>query len=154
MSRISLKRDWFLWGMVIAVALAALFPGPGSTGGSLHPELVTKAGIAVIFFLHGMSMSFASMRDGAKQWKAHLAIQATSFLLFPLIGLGFFHLTGSLVAPELRTGFYFLCALPSTVSSAVAMTAIARGNVPVAVFNATVSSVLGVVITPLWVSVI
>jgi solute carrier family 10 (sodium/bile acid cotransporter), member 7 len=45
-----------------------------------------------------------------------------------------------------------LCALPSTVSSSVALTAAARGNVPVAVFNATLSSLLGVFLTPLWVS--
>jgi sodium/bile acid cotransporter 7 len=42
-----------------------------------------------------------------------------------------------------------LCALPSTISSSVAMTALGRGNVPVAIFNATLSSLLGIVLTPL-----
>jgi sodium/bile acid cotransporter 7 len=43
------------------------------------------------------------------------------------------------------------CAdLPSTVSSSVALTAAARGNVPVALFNAILSSLIGVVLTPLW----
>jgi len=57
--------------------------------------------------------------------------------------------TGGWIAPELAVGFFYLCAVPSTVSSSVAMTAAARGNVPVAVFNATLSSVIGIVATPL-----
>jgi sodium/bile acid cotransporter 7 len=59
-------------------------------------------------------------------------------------------LVGQWVSPDLRLGFLYLCALPSTVSSSVAMTAAARGNVPAAVFNATLSSLLGVFLTPLW----
>ena len=47
-----------------------------------------------------------------------------------------------------------MCALPSTVSSSVALTAAARGNVPAAVFNATLSSLLGVVLTPLWLGLV
>ena len=47
-------------------------------------------------------------------------------------------------------GFFYLCALPSTVSSSVALTVTAKGNVPVALFNATLSSLIGVVLTPLW----
>src|SRR5690606_18207984 len=45
-----------------------------------------------------------------------------------------------------------LCALPSTVTSAVALTSAANGNVPLAIFNSSLSSVLGVVLTPLWLS--
>jgi sodium/bile acid cotransporter 7 len=47
-----------------------------------------------------------------------------------------------------------LCALPSTVSSSVALTAAARGNIAAAVFNATLSSLIGVVLTPLWLSLV
>ncbi|RYZ11539.1 MAG: bile acid:sodium symporter, partial [Myxococcaceae bacterium] len=65
-------------------------------------------------------------------------------LLIVTLGAGF-------IDADLRMGIFFLCALPSTVSSSVAMTAAARGNVPAAVFNATLSSLLGVVITPLLV---
>jgi sodium/bile acid cotransporter 7 len=57
-----------------------------------------------------------------------------------------------LVQPELLFGLFFLCALPSTVSSSIALTAAARGDVPSALFNATLSNLLGVFVTPLWVS--
>ena len=149
------KIDWFLTGMFVAVALAWFFPAPGAKGGWLQPEILTKAGVALIFFLHGVALSFAAMRAGAMNWRVHLLVQGTAFGIFPLIGLAIYHsLPEAWLTPELRLGFFYLCALPSTVSSSVAMTAAARGNVPTAVFNATLSSLLGVVLTPLWVSLV
>jgi solute carrier family 10 (sodium/bile acid cotransporter), member 7 len=149
------KVDWFLTGMFAAVALAWFFPAPGARGGWMHPELLTKAGVALIFFLHGVALSFAAMRAGALNWRVHLLVQGTAFGLFPLVGLAIDRgLPDRWMSPDLRLGFFYLCALPSTVSSSVAMTAAARGNVPAAVFNATLSSVLGVVLTPLWVGAV
>jgi sodium/bile acid cotransporter 7 len=43
----------------------------------------------------------------------------------------------------------FLCALPSTVQSSIALTSIAQGNVAGAVCAATASSLMGLVLTPL-----
>lgn len=143
--------DWFTAGMAIAVALAWLFPAPGARGGFLHPELLTKLGVALIFFLHGVSLAFAALKEGTMRWRLHLVVQSCTFLLFPLLGLALLWVAGSAIAPDLRLGFFFLCALPSTVSSSVALTAAARGNVPAAVFNATLSSLLGVFVTPLWI---
>ncbi len=145
------RGDWFLAGMVVAVLLAWRFPDPGAQGGVLHPELLTKLGVALIFFLHGLSMSFAALRAGAIRWRLHVVVQVCTFGLFPLLGLVALGLLGQRIAPDLRLGFFFLCALPSTVSSSVALTAAARGNVAAAVFNATLSSLLGIFLTPLWI---
>ncbi len=147
------KIDWFLIGLGGSVALAWLAPGPGAHGGWMHPEIVTKAGVALIFFLHGLRLSFAAMRAGALNWRLHLLIQSATFIVFPLLGLALYALLGSHVAPALRLGVFYLCALPSTISSAIILTAMARGNVAGAVFNATISNLLGVVITPLWIAV-
>ena len=46
-------------------------------------------------------------------------------------------------------GVLFLCALPSTVQSSIALTSIAQGNVAGAVCAATASSLIGMVLTPL-----
>jgi sodium/bile acid cotransporter 7 len=144
------KFDWFLKGMLVTVGLAFLWPTPGAHGGFLHPELLNKIGIALIFFLNGLGLSLMALRDGALRWKVHLLIQTSTFLIFPLLGWGLIKLTGGWMSLDLQTGFFYLCALPSTVSSSVALTVAARGNVPVAVFNATLSSLIGVVLTPLW----
>lgn len=148
------KLDWFLSGMAIAVGLAWLWPEPGARGGSLHPELITKGGVALIFFLHGAALSFAALKAGTLRWPLHLVVQATTFILFPLIGLLTVWLLRNQVSPELRLGIFYLCALPSTVSSSVALTAAAKGNVPAAVFNATLSSLIGVFLTPLWIGLL
>ena len=142
--------EWFLLGMLMAVGLAAVLPDPGADGGVLHPELLTKAGVALIFFLHGLTLSFATLRAGTLRWPLHLVVQSCTFGLFPLLGIGLLRLVGDRMEPDLRLGFFFLSALPSTVSSSVALTAAARGNVAAAVFNATLSSLLGIVLTPLW----
>ena len=148
------KLDWFLTGMCLAIVFAAVLPAPGAKGGVLHPELLTKLGVALIFFLNGASLSFNALKDGILRWRLHLMIQSSTFLLFPLIGLGFLALAGRWISPDLQLGLFYLCAMPSTVSSSVAMTSAARGNVPVAVFNATLSSLIGIAITPLWMSLL
>ena len=148
------KFDWFLPGLLCAVALAWLFPNPGASGGWMHPEILTKAGIALIFFLHGVALSFNKLKAGILLWPLHLIVQACTFIFFPLVGLVLLQIFGGLLLPDLRLGFFYLCALPSTVSSSVAMTAAARGNVPVAVFNATLSSLLGIFLTPLWIGLV
>ena len=149
-----LKFDWFLSGMVLAIVLAWLLPEPGAAGGWMHPELLTKAGIALIFFLHGVALSFPSLKAGALNWRLHLLVQASTYLMFPLLGFLAVMLLDGRVSAGLSLGFFYLCALPSTVSSSVAFTAAARGNVAGAVFNATLSSLLGVVLTPLWIGVV
>ncbi len=136
--------------MALAVLLAWRFPHVGAEGGAMHPELVTQGGIALIFFLHGLLLSPTVLKEGAFRWRLHALVQATTFVLFPLLGLLYLTVSDGVVASVLALGFFYLCALPSTVSSSVAMTAAARGDVAVAVFNATLSSLLGIVLTPLW----
>lgn len=145
-----MRVDWFLVGMVVAVVLAWIHPEPGASGGALHPEIVNKLGVALIFLLHGLGLPLRALAAGTLQWRLHLVVQLATFLFCPLVGLLALALLGTQVPPDLRVGLFYLCALPSTVSSSVAMTAAARGNVPAAVFNATLSSLIGVVLTPLW----
>lgn len=149
-----LKPDWFLIAMIAVTALAWAFPNPGAAGGWMHPELLTKVGVALIFFLHGLMLSFGALKAGMLRWPLHLLVQSSTFLLFPVLGLGLNALLGDSLSPELKLGLFFLCVLPSTVSSSVALTAIARGNVAGAVFNATLSSLLGIFLTPLWLALV
>jgi len=143
--------DWFTPAMLLAVALAWIWPAGGANGGVLHGEWLTKAGVALIFFLYGLSLSFTALRAGALHWRLHLVVQAMTFLVFPLLGLALDFMTRGWLSAEMRLGFVFLCVLPSTISSSVALTAAAGGNVAGAVFNATLSSLIGVVLTPLWI---
>lgn len=137
--------------MVFAVLLAWVFPGPGGEGGWMHPDVLNKIAVGMIFYLNGAGLSFPAMRSGALHWRLHLVVQLATFALFPLIGWALYVAGAGVFPAALVLGFFYLCALPSTVSSSVAMTSAARGNVPAAVFNATLASLLGVFLTPLWI---
>lgn len=146
--------DWFLLGMVAAVVLASVAPRWGQSDGPLHMGRVTDVGVFLLFFLHGMGLSTDNLKTGASRWKLHLLVQACTYVLFPvwwaLGALAF----GPWISHELLMGFFFLAVLPSTVSSSVAMTALARGHVAAAVLNATLSTLLGVFLTPLLVGLV
>src|SRR5690606_24800077 len=89
------------------------------------------------------------MRAGLVKWRVHIVVQAATFGLFPALVLAFIFFAQGHVENDVLLGFFYLAALPGTVSSSVAMTSLARGNVPVAIFNATLSAFLGVFLTPL-----
>ena len=147
-----LSRDWFLAGMLLAVLLASFFPDAGRSGGWLHMEHAVDVGVAIVFFLHGLTISLESFKAGLMRWPVHVVVQALTFALFPVLFFPFRALFAGFIPPALMLGFLYLCVLPSTITSSVAMTGMARGNVPAAIFNATLSSLLGILMTPLLVS--
>ena len=144
--------DKFVLLMVAVVALAIMFPWLGGPQSPVDLVELSKLGIAVVFFLHGANLSAQKLVDGVRRWQVHLLIQATTFVVFPLIGVVLWISLQSVLPEELLLGFFFLAALPSTIATSVAMTAMAGGNVSVAVFNATLSGLLGMVVTPILMS--
>src|SRR5690606_17324768 len=81
-----------------------------------------------------------------------VVVQLVTFILFPLLVLPFKPFIADAVQENFWLSFFFLAALPSTVSSSVVLVSIAKGNVPAAIFNASISGLIGVIITPLWMS--
>lgn len=132
------------------VLLASLLPARGAFVPIV--DQAADAGIALLFFLHGAKLSREAVRDGARNWKVHVAALATTFVLFPLLGLAFTALPLGL--GPLSAGFLFLTLLPSTVQSSIAFTAVARGNVATAVCSASFSNFLGIFLTPLLVTLL
>jgi sodium/bile acid cotransporter 7 len=134
--------------MTIAFVAALIHPALGADSGPLHLGLVTQVAVALVFFLHGAALSPEALKAGAGRWRLHVFIQAMTFLAFPLIGAGLYFGLLGVLPEELRLGFFFLCALSSTISSSVALVAMGDGNVPAAVFNATLSGLIGMIATP------
>lgn len=152
-----IRSNGFILALLAAVALAFILPEPGSKNGFLHPDLLNNIGIALILFLQGLSLAFEKIKSGAGNWRLHLTVQSFTFVIFPLAGL-LFHLMAPLVwASEpaaIRSGFLYLCVLPSTISTSVVLTAVARGNTAGALFNAAFSNILGVFLTPVLVQLL
>jgi sodium/bile acid cotransporter 7 len=141
-----LRPDNFTLALLVTVLLASLFPASGVAAQWLDGG--TDIAIAVLFFLHGARLTREAVIGGLLHWRLHLLILACTFVLYPLLGLLARPLSEVLLTPELALGVLFLCALPSTVQSSIAFTSIAGGNVAAAVCSASLSSVLGVFLTP------
>lgn len=142
--------DPFLIALLAAVVLASVLPPRGVwaavAGG------IADAGIVLLFFLHGAKLAREAIVAGARNWRLHLAVLATTYALFPLMGLGISALP--FLPRELAAGLLFLTLLPSTVQSSIAFTAMARGNVAAAVCAAAFSNLAGIVATPLLVALL
>lgn len=144
--------DRFIMLLLLTVAIASVVPARGV--GLVTFGWITNLAVALLFFLHGARLSREAIIAGMTHWRLHGTIFTVTFLLFPLIGLALQPVLEPLVTPELYTGMLFLCCLPATVQSAIALTAVARGNVPAAVCSASVSSLVGIFVTPLLVGVV
>ncbi len=140
----------FVLALVVTVVLASLLPARGAAVRLFG--VATDAAIVLLFFLHGAKLSRQAIVDGARNWKLHLSVLAMTFVLFPLLGLALSSLP--MLDRTMATGLLFLTLLPSTVQSSIAFTAIARGNVAAAVCSASFSNLIGVVLTPLLVSLL
>jgi solute carrier family 10 (sodium/bile acid cotransporter), member 7 len=139
----------FLLGLFVAIGLAAIFPEVGSEQSGLPWKPVINVGIGIVFFFYGVKLDPNQLKSGLSNWKLHLLIQSCTFLFFPLLVsvlLQFF----PWIDEDFKLGISYLSALPSTVSASVVMVSIAGGNLPGAIFNASISSLLGVVVTPAW----
>jgi sodium/bile acid cotransporter 7 len=144
-----LKPDNFTLALLTTVAIASVLPCTGQTA-VVFGDITTFA-IGLLFFLHGAKLSRDAIVAGLTHWRLHLLVLACTFVLFPILGLALKPVALAVLTPDLYLGLLFLCMLPSTVQSSIAMTAMGRGNVPAAICSASASNFLGIFITPLLV---
>jgi sodium/bile acid cotransporter 7 len=141
--------DAYTVWLLCTVALASVLPCQGQAA-QVFGNITTFA-ISLLFFLHGAKLSREAMLAGLANWRLHLLVLASTFVMFPLLGLAIKPLADSMLPPGLYVGILFLCTLPSTVQSSIAFTSVARGNVAAAVCSASASNFAGIFITPLLV---
>lgn len=143
-----LKKNGFVFALLGAVAAAFLIPEAGANDGALKAGVLTKAGVMIIFLLQGLSLKTRQLAHGLKDLRIHGFVQSWIFLLSPIVLVSAGLIMRSLSLPELAHGFFYLALIPTTISSAVAFTSASEGNVPAAIFNTTLSNVIGVFWVP------
>ncbi|MCH4246836.1 MAG: bile acid:sodium symporter [Acinetobacter populi] len=142
--------DHFSLMIIAMVILASILPITGQAANVFNH--FTDIAIALLFFLHGAKLSRQAVIQGLTHWRLHLTIFASTFVLFPMIGLLLKPIIEPLLHEQLYLGILYLCLLPSTVQSSIAFTSIAKGNVPAALCSASASNILGMFLTPFLVS--
>ena len=141
------RLDPFLTILLLIPVLASVLPARGTAAMVLDHG--TTAAICLLFFLHGAKLAPSATLASLARWRFQLLVLAATFGLFPLLGLFLGLLPETVLSPVLATGFLFAAMVPSTVQSSITFTSVARGNVALAVGSASISNVLGVVLTPL-----
>ncbi len=144
--------DSFILSLLGAILVAYAVPSVGAVTLDKPLYVITTYGVSITFFLYGLKLDMAQLKAGLKNWQLHILVQASTFLLFPLLALLIKPFFVGSANHTLWIGIFYLAALPSTVSSSVVMVSLAGGNVVAAIFNATLSSLMGIFITPLWMS--
>lgn len=152
MTRPRFLPDNFTLTLIATVILASLLPASGQAAVAFG--WVTNLAIALLFFLHGAKLSRQAIVAGAGHWRLHLVVFSLTFVLFPLLGLALKPVLSPLIGKDLYMGMLYLCALPATVQSAIAFTSLARGNIPAAICSAAASSLFGIFLTPLLVTLL
>ncbi len=142
-----IRPDTFTLLLLACVGLATFLPCQGTVATGF--SWATKAAITLLFFMHGAKLTREAVLGGLGAWRLHLAVGASTFILFPLLGMAIAALPDRLLDDDLKGGFLFLSVLPSTVQSSIAFTSIAGGNIAAAVCSASLSNIAGVFLTPL-----
>ncbi|ORB87544.1 hypothetical protein B1987_14740 [Mycobacterium kansasii] len=135
--------------VLCSMVIATLVPARGAAADIL--SIGTKVAVASLFFLHGARLSPEHVWNGIRQWQLHLMVLAATFVIFPVLGAVASAWIGPWLGPDLRNGLLYMCLVPSAMQSSIAITSVARGNVPAAVIGASLSNILGVLFAPLLV---
>lgn len=146
-----MRSHGFILAIFIAIAIAYFYPG----GTQLLPlKTITDIGIGLIFFFYGLKLAPAEFKAGLLNYRVHIIIHLTTFIFFPVLCLVCLPMFEEGLRSDLWIALFFLGTLPSTVSSSVVMVALAKGNLPAAIFNASLSGLIGIIATPLWIGFI
>ena len=144
-----LRVDTFTMLLLGAIVLASFLPVTGQAAKALGT--IGTLAVALLFFFHGAALSRQQIIAGATHWRLHILITSLTFVFFPLVALpinGLSSVVPDWMPKDLGLGFLYLGVLPSAVSSSIAYTALAKGNVPAAICSAAASNVFGMMLTP------
>ncbi len=136
----------------VLILLAFLFPELGKKGGILRSEYWTQIGVFIIFLGMGLSLKRERWIEGLRSRSFILHLMIFQFLISPLIGWGVVLLFPSL-DPRMKFAFFFLTALPTTISSASVFTQKSGENPALSAIASVSSNCTAVFLTPFWISI-
>lgn len=142
------RRLVFLLTLVCTVTLAFVFPNGGVYLSRVFPSIQTVL-IVMMYLGMGMTTDSSVLMSGLSRWRLHLFIQGCLFILAPLLSYAFFKILSLKFGVDDSVGILFVGTLPTTITSCILLTKQSGGNSVGAMYNATLSQLLGVFITPL-----
>ncbi len=139
-----LKKQFLPVGLIAVALVGFFFPAPGLY--VAQRPAAQFAAIAVIFVCAGLALRTDEIRAALSAWSASLWGLLSILLVTPVVGgLIAFQLP---LDPSFQLGLALFCAMPTTVSSGIALTAQARGNVALALLLTVSTNLIGVFSVP------
>ncbi|ARO13711.1 solute carrier family 10 (sodium/bile acid cotransporter), member 7 [Ketogulonicigenium robustum] len=146
----ALKRigiDRYMMLLALTVLLASVFPARGGFADIVRGA--TYWAVSLLFFLYGAKLATQTIIAGFANWRLQLGCLVATFVLFPLLSLLVAPLAAAFLPAAVAVGLIYIGCMPSTVQSSIAFTSVSNGNVAGAVTAASVSNLLGVILSPL-----
>lgn len=146
------KPPVFLLVLSLTFLLSILASGPGK---QLY-DLGWTSTLTIMLMYVGMGLNTETslLRNGLAQWKLHIAVQSSLFVLAPLLSFLVFIFLQTLGYSDRAVGLLFIGAVPTTITSCIMLTRRYGGNDIGSLYNAVLSQMLGIVITPLILSLV
>lgn len=148
-----MKDNHFVIALFLAAVLAWVLPDLALFENGVPISIASRIGISLNFFFHGLKLGPEKIIAGLGNFRLHISIQLATFLLFPVLVLAFYPFIKTGIQETLWLAMFFLAALPSTVAASVVMVTVAKGNEPAAILNASISGLIGILITPIWMGI-
>uniref|UniRef100_A0A7S0D1Q8 Sodium/bile acid cotransporter n=1 Tax=Amorphochlora amoebiformis TaxID=1561963 RepID=A0A7S0D1Q8_9EUKA len=143
-------KRFFLYFLVISIAVAAAYPEAGRRRGPLKPRItVSWVAVILIFYITGLKLKTHELKNAAAYWKLNVYVICFTYILIPsTVYVLSLILRETSFNSSIIDGMIVMSCLPTTISMCVILTKTGGGNEAAAVFNATVSNFLGIFLTP------
>jgi len=130
-------------GLLLAALVGILAPAPGQAMARLPTQHVA---VSIIFVCAGLRLRTDHVWAALGAWRATLWASLSILLITPVLGTG---VAGVLPLDEaLRMGLVLFCCMPTTLSSGIALTTQARGNMALALLLTVFTNLAGVITVP------
>ena len=130
-------------GLVAVVLLGLIFPAPGRYFASLSTQYLA---VGIIFLCSGLMLKTEEIYAAISAWRATLWGSLSILFITPVLGALLAFQTP--LAPSFQIGLALFFCMPTTLSSGIALTHQARGNVALAVLLTTLTNLVGIFTVP------
>ena len=138
-----LTKQFLPVGLVVVVLIGLTFPAPGRYMASLSTQYVA---VSIIFICSGLMLRTEEIYAAISAWRATLWGSVSILFITPVVGALLAFQTP--LAPSFQIGLALFFCMPTTLSSGIALTHQARGNVALAVLLTALTNLVGIFTVP------